>query len=206
MMLRKYLLESMTQYELAHRTAQRNAALPIEQGGLGLHPNNTAQERANAMGYTTKAYHGTGSEIKEFIKQKAHDKEGRSMGLGLGKGKFYFATDLDIANNYALSSPYRMNYSKTNGKKYGSGIEPNVLPVLLKVNKSYNYDSYLDKIYDTDNNVRDKKIAKLDKELIKNKFDSITGHDNIAVFHPHQIRSIHAAFDPMRKHESDLLA
>ena len=33
-MLRKYLLESMTQYELAHKTAQHNAALPIDKGGL----------------------------------------------------------------------------------------------------------------------------------------------------------------------------
>jgi len=161
---------------------------------------------ATDASWTLHFSHNNSITININIKQKAHDKEGRSMGLGLGKGKFYFATDLNIANNYALSSPYRMNYSKTNGKKYGSGIEPNVLPVLLKVNKSYNYDSYLDKIYDTDNSVRDKKITKLDKELIKNKFDSITGHDNIAVFHPHQIRSVHAAFDPMRKHESDLLA
>jgi len=51
-MLRKYLLESMTQYESSHKTAQRNAALPIEKGGLGLHSENTASDRAKAMGYT----------------------------------------------------------------------------------------------------------------------------------------------------------
>lgn len=35
-----------------HAIAQRNAALPVEQGGLGLHPENTAMDRAKALGYT----------------------------------------------------------------------------------------------------------------------------------------------------------
>jgi len=40
-----------TPYELAHAEAQRVAALPVEQGGLGLPPDNTAMDRARAMGY-----------------------------------------------------------------------------------------------------------------------------------------------------------
>jgi hypothetical protein len=39
-----------TQYELAQAEAQRVAALPVEQGGLGLPVNNTAMDRARAMG------------------------------------------------------------------------------------------------------------------------------------------------------------
>ncbi len=39
-----------TPYELAHAEAQRVAALPVEQGGLGLPANNTAMDRARAMG------------------------------------------------------------------------------------------------------------------------------------------------------------
>lgn len=35
----------------AHKTAQRNAALPISEGGLGLPADNTAMDRAKAMGY-----------------------------------------------------------------------------------------------------------------------------------------------------------
>jgi hypothetical protein len=42
-----------TKFEQAHQVAQRNAALPVEQGGLGLPPNNTAMERMNALAATT---------------------------------------------------------------------------------------------------------------------------------------------------------
>jgi GNAT superfamily N-acetyltransferase len=39
--------------------AQRNAALPVEEGGLGLPKDNTPEMRAEAMGYDVPAYHGT---------------------------------------------------------------------------------------------------------------------------------------------------
>jgi len=39
--------------------AQQRAALPVEQGGLGLLGSNTAEQRAKAMGFTQDAYHGT---------------------------------------------------------------------------------------------------------------------------------------------------
>ena len=53
----------------ALRIAQANAAKPIAQGGLGLHQNNTPAERAQAMGYTVEAYHGTRTpeNIYEFV-------------------------------------------------------------------------------------------------------------------------------------------
>jgi len=54
----------LTPVEIAHQTAQRNAALPIEQGGLGLHPENTAMDRAKAMGIDTDVYHGSKQNIE----------------------------------------------------------------------------------------------------------------------------------------------
>jgi hypothetical protein len=42
--------------------AQQRAALPIEQGGLGLPANNTAMDRAKAMGFDTPAFHETTGE------------------------------------------------------------------------------------------------------------------------------------------------
>ena len=39
-----------TAFEVAHEVAQKNAALPVSKGGLGLPPNNTAMDRARAMG------------------------------------------------------------------------------------------------------------------------------------------------------------
>lgn len=55
-----------TSFEMAHLTAQKNAALPIEQGGLGLPANNTAMDRAKALGFDTSKtwYHGT--DAKDF--------------------------------------------------------------------------------------------------------------------------------------------
>jgi hypothetical protein len=47
----------LTEFEQAHLTAQRNAALPVNQGGLGLAPDNTAMDRARAMGFDVEAYH-----------------------------------------------------------------------------------------------------------------------------------------------------
>ena len=41
----------LTEFEKAHLIAQQNAALPVSQGGLGLAPDNTAMDRARAMGF-----------------------------------------------------------------------------------------------------------------------------------------------------------
>ena len=51
-MFKLYLLNVLLEsdYSHAHKEAQKNAALPVEKGGLGLHKNNTAMDRANAMG------------------------------------------------------------------------------------------------------------------------------------------------------------
>lgn len=50
-----------TEFSKAHKIAQKNAALPVEKGGLGLPPNNTAMDRASAMGFDTPVYRGTRS-------------------------------------------------------------------------------------------------------------------------------------------------
>jgi hypothetical protein len=52
--------------------AQQRAALPIEQGGLGLPPTNTAMDRAKAMGFDDRTwYHGTNADIKQFDPKKS---------------------------------------------------------------------------------------------------------------------------------------
>jgi hypothetical protein len=53
-----------TRYELAHAEAQRVAALPVKQGGLGLPEGNTAMDRARAMGFEGDYYNG-GYGIKD---------------------------------------------------------------------------------------------------------------------------------------------
>lgn len=52
-------LKSSYPQEEAMRLAQQRAALPVEQGGLGLPANNTAMDRAKAMGFDINAFHGS---------------------------------------------------------------------------------------------------------------------------------------------------
>jgi hypothetical protein len=50
----------------ALRLAQQRAALPVEQGGLGLPSTNTAMDRAKAMGFDTDVYHGSKQDFDKF--------------------------------------------------------------------------------------------------------------------------------------------
>jgi len=87
-------------------TAQRNAAKPVSEGGLGLHPNNTPMERAKALGFADDAYHGTNADIS------AMNTGGRGKTAGAGA----FVTDNPlVAETYFSGS--------------GGG---NILPLKLK--------------------------------------------------------------------------
>jgi hypothetical protein len=86
--------------------AQKNAALPISEGGLGLAANNTAAQRAKALNYETPVYHGTNAEIEAFnVKGK-----GKTAGAGA-----FLTTNPVTAETYVSAS--------------GGG---NILPLLLK--------------------------------------------------------------------------
>lgn len=87
-------------------TAQRNAALPIEEGGLGLPKDNTPEMRAAAMGFDTPVYHGTNEDINIF------NVEGKGKTSGAGA---FFTTNPTAAETYVSSS--------------GGG---NILPLLLR--------------------------------------------------------------------------
>ncbi len=232
-MLRKYLLESMTQYELAHKTAQRNAALPIEQGGLGLHPNNTALERARAMGFDTVVYHGTGADIEGFTKRfLKKDKKTYLYDIGI-----HGSLKPETANMYASYAQF-----PTLARNMSAGLESGnqvVYPLLAKSGKTLDTTKKLpqeieDKILEKGDEffkTRKRKSIQLKhiyphdllqelqpkmgrkplRDFINNElgYDSVKypfQGDNLVVTKPNQLRSVHAAFDPMRQHESDLLA
>ena len=71
----------LTEFEQAHLLAQQRAALPVNQGGLGLPADNTAMDRARAMGFDVDnpVYHGTNWDFLEFnrVGEKAN-----ALGLG----------------------------------------------------------------------------------------------------------------------------
>jgi hypothetical protein len=89
--------------------AQKNAALPVTEGGLGLAANNTAAQRAKALGYDTPAYHGTRIDFQEF------------------QPKSWFSSDPKYASDY---SNVKMRIEPENPTQQ-------VLPVLTKITKPH---------------------------------------------------------------------
>jgi hypothetical protein len=150
--------------------AQQRAALPIEQGGLGLPPTNTAMDRAKAMGFNDEFFHGTGADIQKF--DKKFDK--------LDRG-FWFGTP-DVASEFAAS-------------KQATGGSPNVIPSMVRVENPYVHDVLdpnrakgLKEIFqNASNDIYD------GVRMVNNNSFAIVAKD------PDQIRSRFAAFDPWRK-------
>jgi len=94
--------------EEALRLAQQRAALPVSEGGLGLPPNNTPMDRARAMGFVNKSYHGTKATDIDTLKP-----------AGGRFGKAVYTSDVpEDAVSYAIGQGY------TGGE--------NVLPLLTK--------------------------------------------------------------------------
>ena len=104
-------LHGRTKYEIQQATAQKNATLPVSKGGLGLPVNNTAMDRAKALGFdiNNPAYHGTTKDISEF-----------DVNAARGKG---FNTGSNVTDNPYLANTYTMGIN--------SG---NVMPLYIKDN------------------------------------------------------------------------
>jgi hypothetical protein len=98
-----------TEFELAHDLAQQRAALPIAKGGLGLPANNTAMDRAKAMGNDTLAY--TGSNIEGEIESMLP--------------KSWFSKEPGYSSTYSTVIPVD-----------GISKNPRVYPVLLRTGKT----------------------------------------------------------------------
>ena len=78
----------------AMRLAQQRAALPVEQGGLGLLESNTAMDRAKAMGFDLPTYHGTNTpNISSIDVSKSRSDVQYMPG-------FFTADDPNLAQNY----------------------------------------------------------------------------------------------------------
>tara|TARA_B110000908_G_scaffold172331_1_gene239099 strand:+ start:529 stop:1848 length:1320 start_codon:yes stop_codon:yes gene_type:complete len=107
-------VKKLTEFELAHDVAQQNAAKSLDDGGLGLGKNNTAMERAQALGYKTDGYHGTNSDIKSFDNAKT------------AQGTHWFAENPEMANAYSRL-----------GDEGG-----NVMPLMAKVDNPVDWNAY----------------------------------------------------------------
>lgn len=201
---------SKTQFQAANEVAQKNA---VEM--LGLPPDNTAMDRAKAMGFDIDkpVYHGAYLDIAAFDPKYANT--GRKTGVPEGTAAVVSSSP-KIANSYAFDRTY-LDFVPD----YPEGA--NVLPLLI--NKGDNLSvsgkgKYWNEIENkkypeatTTNEIAE--IAKnlgMDSATIKNVIDSArlkvskARADTTFMFDPSRIRSRFAAFDPARANESDLLA
>ena len=210
-----------TVYETAQDIAQKNAALPVSKGGLGLPANNTAMDRARAMGYTTPAYHGT-ARTPDGIKSFDFSMGKRGSGNRDGLIGTFSTNDSAVASDFANFAGYMQN--------------SNVMPLLIKQQNPWKPTKYkeISDLIDAHTIFNDARrypgstLRMVDdiinpeaarKELIDKGYDSIflentltdsidqiTPINQYVSIKPENIRSRFAAFDPFRRNEADILA
>jgi hypothetical protein len=159
----------------------------VSEGGLGLRPDNTPEERAAAMGFDTDAYRGYSSPEHEISPEAT-----------------FTTSDPYIASGYA--DPDR-------GAKLPSVI-PLKLRMGETAVSDYGGQKYTDKgvAYRLYNEYVDAKKAGNETYLannIRDSYDSsipVKPHDMMISFDPRNIRSRFAAFDPMRRDSGDIMA
>lgn len=175
-----YLLGSMSNLPAVERMriAQANAALPVSEGGLGLPANNTAAQRAKAMGYDMPMYHGTDTPNIEVF-----DPEKTKIIKGI------FST-----NNPKTASKYAEEAGlKKRAEALGMESSPNVLPLLIKSESHKRIPKYDVKTINEFRNNENKGVYR-DEMGVAVTFD------------PTQIRSRFAAFDPKQVNNPNILA
>ena len=150
-----------TEFEILHDTAQRNAALPVEQGGLGLPANNTYIDRANAPGmWPDDGYHGSMSDIKKFKENMA------STESHAGRGTYITDSPEDASLNYA--------------NIYGPDVQQKVE---LSMEQLADDRNSIDRIA---RRFRDENLTPGQQEVL---LANTTGADNLGVVYPLRYRS-----------------
>jgi hypothetical protein len=219
----------LTEFEQAHLIAQQNAALPVEKGGLGLHPDNTAMDRARAMGFDVDnpVYHGTGADIEAFNTS--------------GKGKTtesgaFFTDNPSVASTYSsqktgvLYPVLLKNGEVVNVEANGSNwnwLKKNIKLTSEKTKDRKALNKNLGKLFADDFKYNDALTTDdLASWANSQGFDSIKFNqvkdrgpqgvfanaqselpsNNTAIFDPKNIRSRFAAFDPFNRDSANLLA
>lgn len=204
-----------TIYDEAHEIARINAAKPISEGGLGLPENNTAMDRARALGFDVDNtfYHGTTKNFDSFDPSLSDT----ARKTGTPKGAMVVTSEPETANTYGMERVG--DFSTT----YYDGA--NVMPLLINKGKGLslnakqegytpNWNDLYSKRYpniETTNDFAQYALSKKkDSATIKNVKDnarmSSAEGDTVFLFDPSRIRSINAAFDPLKRNSANLLA
>jgi len=201
-------------------TAQRNAALPVEEGGLGLPKDNTPEMRAEAMGHNVPAYHGTTvweaddgrklGDIEAFNRLASTEIVGRKPSI-------------DQMGIWASDRP------DASGAGMYSGSQGAIYPLLLRMEnpKSTSFEQMartasnlssgkvlsateVPKVSDVEPYRQLLKEQGYDSLMLKAKegspYTEFADQTGYVLLEPSQVRSRFAAFDPMRRNEADILA
>jgi len=168
-------------------TAQKNAALPISEGGLGLPPTNTPMDRAKAMGFETDVYHAT--DAPEDFSTFTPSAKGK-MGSGV-----YTSFEPAYAERYAGGETARTMPLMSRGEMANVDTRTEVSDLvrqqLANENPNFNIQEW-------------KRLS--NQELGNRGYSGLDVDKERLVFNPSDLRSRFAAFDPMRRNESDILA
>jgi hypothetical protein len=187
-----------TAQDEAMELAQRNATLPVEQGGLGLPADNTAMDRARAMGFDVDLYHGSDKPIDKFLEIKPIEKD---QGWYGSKG-VYLTPDPDTASAYANWADLTNKSDEITGQ--------NVMPLTVRRGNVFDYGDAQP--------LKTREASEEFSQMVKNLgYDTVEVPNQYAapeyarnyetvVLDPSRIRSKFAAFDPARKNENNLLA
>jgi hypothetical protein len=184
------ITKAKTAYELAHEVAQKNATKM-----LGLPENNTAMQRAKALGFNTTGYHGTDvpTNFKRF-KPTPNDETGI-------KGV-----------SFALE-PSQANFFAEGRGMHNGEFDGRIIKAKIRGKPPVDYITAMERIQ----NQRVPPATLMGEERVLRKhlkdadsvgidYSNSIGGTEISVVDPSRIRSIFAAFDPARVNESDLLA
>jgi hypothetical protein len=162
-----------TEFEIANEIAQKNATEM-----LGLPANNTAMDRAKAMGFDMNMYHGTDVPLI-----KAFDPEITKIIKGI-----FTTNEPKTASKYAIEAGL-----KKRAESFGMESSPNILPLMIRSESHARLPKFDKQTIDMFKNLGNKGVYR-DEMGVAVTFD------------PSQIRSRFAAFDPARVNEANLLA
>ncbi len=194
----------LTEFEQAHLTAQRNAALPVNQGGLGLPADNTAMDRARAMGFDVEAYHTSRHGI---------DVD------SLDSGKYAIAPFDAIGTHFGTKEAALDRFNRTVGttEQFKGSTYPVLLkgsnPLLSKNGQVFNEEPLMMSLSEKADYGNLSKSNALQREQIFSQNSIIPYINDVEmpgstsyIAPPSSIRSRFAAFDPFNRESSNLLA
>ncbi len=213
--------KGLNEFEQRMLEAQKNAALPVEKGGLGLPPDNTPLERAKAMGYDTEVYHY--SRHKPIgVHQEALSE---FTPMTSGKGAYFFdGLGTHVGSAKAAEDRFNKYWAGANGEL----VSGYTMPLLMKSEKQllspkgvpYSegaLNTYLKNTleragFDLKNRPRDAQIAA--RNSIGAKYNTVPyvnkiedkGSVSYVVPDGANLRSRNAAFDPKKRDSKDLMA